>query len=142
MKRSLTIALLISFSGLTTIAKGASPFVGTWEAELNDQPAVELTIEETGGKIVGVITFFFQRRGADGKWHIEGKPARQPVIAPKVEGNFLTFEVLHHKRHGSPELGPNNKYRVEVTGKDEMFFRNVEGRPKEDPKDLKLTRRK
>jgi len=142
MKRSLTIALLISFPGLTTIAKGASPFLGTWQAKLNDQPAVELTIEEISGKITGVITFFFQRRGADGKWHVEGKPARGPVIAPKVEGNFLTFEVLHHKRHGSPELGPNKKYHIELTGNDEMFFRNVEARPKEDPKDLKLTRRK
>jgi hypothetical protein len=141
MKRSLTIALLISFSGLTTIAKGASLFVGTWEAKLNDQPAVELTIEETGGKIAGVITFFFQRRDADGKWHIEGKPTRRPVIAPKVDGNFLTFEVLHHKRHGGPELGPNKNYRVEVTGKDEIFFRNVEAL-KEDPTDLRLTRRK
>ena len=141
MKRSLTIVLLISFSGLTTIAKEVSPFVGTWEAKLNDQPAVELRIEEAGGKIAGVITFFFQRLGPDGKWHVEGKPARQPVIAPKVDGNFLTFEVLHHKRHGGPELGPNKKYRMELTGKDEMFFRNVEGLT-EDPKDLKLTRRK
>jgi hypothetical protein len=40
------------------------------------QPSVELTIEETSGKISGVITFFFQRRGADGKSHVEGKPAR------------------------------------------------------------------
>jgi hypothetical protein len=141
MKRSLTIVLLISFSGLTTIAKGVSPFVGTWEAKLNDQPAVELRIEEAGGKIAGVITFFFQRLGPDGKWHVEGKPARQPVIAPKVDGNFLTFEVLHHKRHGGPELGPNKGYRMELKGKDEMFFRNVEGL-KEDPTDLRLTRRK
>jgi len=142
MNPGLIIALLISFPSLTTIAKGAAPFVGTWEAKLNDQPAVELTIEETSGKISGVITFFFQRRGADGKWHVEGKPSKEPLIAPKVEGNFLTFEVLHHKRHGDPELGPNKKFRMELTGKDEMFFRNVEGQPKEDPNDLKLTRRK
>ena len=142
MNPGLIIALLISFPSLTTIAKGAAPFVGTWEAKLNDQPAVELTIEETSGKISGVITFFFQRRGADGKWHVEGKPSKEPLIAPKVEGNFLTFEVLHHKRHGDPELGPNKKFRMELTGKDEMFFRNVEGQPKEDPTDLKLTRRK
>jgi len=64
------------------------------------------------------------------------------LIAPKAEGNFLTFEVLHHKRHGDPELGPNKKFRMELTGKDEMSFRNVEGQPKEDPNDLKLTRRK
>ena len=86
------------------------------------------------------VVFFFQRRGADGKWHVEGKPSREPLIAPKVEGK--TFEVLHHKRHGDPELGPNKKFRMELTGKDEMFFRNVEGQPKEDPTDLKLTRRK
>jgi len=142
MKQGLIIALLISFPGLTAIAEGASPFVGTWEARLNDQPAVELTIEETGGKISGVITFFFQRRSADGDWHVEGKPARISLIAPKVEGNILTFEVLHHKRHGGPELGPNKKFRLELTGKDEMFFRNVEGRLKADPKDLQFTRRK
>jgi len=59
MKRSLIIALLISFPGLTRVAKGASPWVGTWEAKVNDQPAIELTIEETGGTISGLIRSSF-----------------------------------------------------------------------------------
>ena len=25
----------------------------------------------------------------------------------------MTFETIHHKKHGEPELGPNNKYRVD-----------------------------
>ena len=50
-----------------------------------------------------------------------------PLIAPKVEGNPLTFEVLHHKRHGSLEQGPNKKYRMEVTNPNEMFFRIDKG---------------
>jgi len=42
---------------------------GTWEAKENDLPSVELTIRDNQGQIGGTIGFYFQSRGADGKWH-------------------------------------------------------------------------
>jgi hypothetical protein len=98
----------------STIA-GASPFAGVWRGAVNDLPAVELTIEEKEGKPGGTIVFYFQRLGPDGKWRIEGGRNPTPLLAIIVEGKSLSFEVIHHRRHGSPDLGPNAKFRIELT---------------------------
>jgi hypothetical protein len=42
-----------------------------------------------------------------------------------VDGNVLNFEVLHHKKHGGSELGPNRKYRLEAIGGDQARFREA-----------------
>lgn len=124
------------------LVAAASTFVGTWDAKINDLPGIELTIKDDAtSKVNGEIVFFFQRRGEDGKWRVEGEPARGPLIDPKVTGKFLTFEVRHHKQHGGPEWGPNVKYRLELTGDDELTFRNPEGKPENGPS-IKLRRRK
>jgi len=60
-----------------------------------------------------------------------------PLIAPKIEGRILTFEVIHHKRHGSSELGPNVRFRVELTGENEAILHRLEHQPDA----IKLTRR-
>jgi hypothetical protein len=91
---------------------------GTWEARENDLPSVELTIRDNQGQISGTIGFYFQSRGADGKWHL-GDEFIVPLLSPKLGGNTLTFETIHHKKHDRPELGPNNKYRVTFVGANE-----------------------
>jgi hypothetical protein len=91
---------------------------GTWEAQENDLPSVELTIRDNRGQIGGTIGFYFQSRGADGRWHL-GDEFTVPLLSPKLDGNTLTFETIHHKRHDSQELGPNNKYRVTFVGANE-----------------------
>ena len=65
-------SLLGMFVIFASIAESGSPFTGVWEASLNDQPAIELTINEMDGKIGGTIVFYLQRRGDDGKWRVEG----------------------------------------------------------------------
>ena len=60
---------------------------------------------------------------------------------PKLEGRILTFETLHHKKHGSPELGPNNKYRVKFVSDKEARLQIVNEETKQDDSGLKLTRR-
>ena len=87
--------------------------VGAWEGKENGLPAVELTLRNDNGQISGTIGFYFQTRVNDGKWHSDGKPPFVvPLLSPKLEGTVLTFETIHHRSHGSTELGPNNKYRV------------------------------
>ncbi len=96
-------------------------------------------INEIAGEITGMIGFFFQVRGADGKWHIQGDRYAQPLIAPKVEGRNLTFEVVHHKTHGSSELGPNAKFRMELVGPNEAKLFKLGDNPASPP--LKLIRK-
>src|SRR5690349_11707663 len=99
-------------------AAASSGFEGTWEGSEHDLPSVELTIHHNERGISGSIGFYFQSRGADGKWHL-GEKFTVPLLSPKLEGRTLTFETIHHKCHGCKELGPNNKYRVDFVGEKE-----------------------
>ena len=124
-----------------SIAESSSPFTGIWEAHFNDQPGIELSIQETSGKVGGTIVFYFQRRGEDGKWRVEGGRNPTPLLMPIVKGKSLTFEVIHHKHHGSSELGPNVKFRVDVRDRDSLALFKTDEASDGGP-GLKLTRKK
>ena len=107
--RTLFLQCLIALLCLTLPAVAKSSFAGTWEGSMNDQPALKLTIEDTDGKLAGTMAFYFQRRGEDGKFHVvPNGDAAGAIISPQVEGKILTFEVQHHKKHGTDgrERGP------------------------------------
>ena len=104
---------------LTVVANAADRGLeGTWEGKENDLPSVELTIRDNRDQIGGTIGFYFQSRGTDGKWHL-GEKFTVPLLSPKLDGRVLMFETIHHAKHDSPELGPNNKYRVTFVGPNE-----------------------
>ena len=125
---------------LTVPLLAESPFAGVWEASMNDQPALKLTIRDTSGKLSGNIVFYFQQRGADGKWHVvENGDAAGEILDPHVEGKFLIFEVRHHKQHGGTEYGPNKRYSVEVTAEREGRLREITDNKPSDG--VKLTKK-
>jgi pimeloyl-ACP methyl ester carboxylesterase len=115
-------------------------FAGTWVAEMTGLPGVELVLESNGGQVSGSIGFYFQSRGDDGKWQ-PGEKMSVPLLSPRLEGQVLTFETIHHKQHGSPELGPNNHYRVTFVGANEVRLEITSPQRKEPGPGLKLTRR-
>lgn len=125
----------------STAAAASSPFAGTWDGKVNDLPSVELTVQDDSGKISGSIAFYFQTRGDDGKWHV-GEKTTLPLLSPEIKGRVLTFETIHHIKHGSPELGPNNKYRVDFVGANEARLNILKDQSQVDGSSgLKLTRR-
>lgn len=103
-----------------------SPFDGTWECEVNDLPGVNLIVADAGGgRLGGIITFYFQMRDDErSKWRIAGK-AVAPLLSAHMEGTALVFEVQHHKTHGSREFGPNVKFRAELAGGNEAVLYNL-----------------
>jgi hypothetical protein len=118
-------------------------FAGTWEGKMNDLPGIELKMEVMGGKVSGTIVFYFQERSdPKGPWHVAGETP-VPLLVPHVVGKTLTFEVQHHKCHDCSELGPNVKFRIELTGPNEARLWKLENQ--EANKDLgpglKLVRR-
>jgi len=98
---------------------GKSSFAGTWEGKMNDLPGIDLKIDEAGGKVSGSIVFYYQERSNENEpWHTAGEsPAA--LLVPHVEGKTLTFEVQHHKCHECTELGPNVRFRIELSGQNE-----------------------
>jgi hypothetical protein len=138
------VAMLLN-AQLSARADAKPSFAGTWQGKMNDLPGIDLKIEEANGKISGVMIFYFQERSdANAPWHVASEnPA--PLLVPHVEGNTLTFEVQHHKCHTCPELGPNVKFRMEITGPNEALLWKLENKQQEDKKDLgpalKLVRR-
>ncbi len=113
--------IMIAFLSLTLLAAAESPFAGIWEGTINGLPGIELNVKDSGGTISGAVTFYFQLRGDDGNWRVADKHT-VPLVAPKVEDGKLSFEVIHHKRHGSSELGPNVRFRLERTGDEEAVL--------------------
>ena len=126
---------------LLALAGAAPPQIaGTWEGKTNDLPSVELVVQQDRAGVNGTVGFYFQTRGEDGKWRL-GPKSGGPFLSPKLEGTTLTFETLHHKKHGSPELGPNNKYRVDFVSPTEARLHQVNEAPKPDDAGLKLVRK-
>ena len=136
------LSILCAAAVLALAAGGPDfPVAGTWEGQINDLPGVELTVKDNKGEISGSIGFYFQTRGEDGKWRL-GEKFEVPLLSPKLEGKVLTFETIHHKKHGSPELGPNNKYQVTFVDANEARLKIITEEKQDDGSSgLKLTRR-
>lgn len=102
-----------------------SPFDGTWDGTMNDLPGIKLIVADGGGgEIGGVVTFYFQKRDDGGPWRVADKFVA-PLLAAQAEGKVLLFEVQHHKTDGSPEFGPNVKFRAELAGGNEALLYNT-----------------
>ena len=92
---------------------------------MNDLPGVNLIVADAGGgQIGGVVTFYFQTRGNDGEWRVAGKSVA-PLLVAHIKDKALVFEVQHHKKHGSPEFGPNVRFRMKLIGEQEAMLYNV-----------------
>jgi hypothetical protein len=89
---------LNAFLLLALAANTADPRLeGTREGKENDLPSVELVLRDSEGQIGGTISFYFQSRGTDGKWHV-GDKFTVPLLSPTLDGKVLTFETIRHKR--------------------------------------------
>jgi hypothetical protein len=135
--------LLIPLVVAGTLAADSVPFAGTWEGKLYGQPSVELVLRPDGGSVTGAITFYLaHRENEKAPWKIAGKTTL-PLLEPKLDGGKLTFEVRHAKKHGSSEMGPNVRFRVELRGSNGLsLFRLDDGASTESMGDgMPLARR-
>ena len=155
--KAFRLSLLVGLASVTTIlaeplslVAQTAPTVqpppsldGTWEGKMNDLPAIELKINNSSGKVRGTMLFYFQQRtDPSGPWHVTaGTPA--PLLVPHVDGKILTFELQHHKCHDCAELGPNQKFRVQLREPNEarLWMWDSQDAPKNPGPGLKLERK-
>ena len=128
-----TTSVVIFLAAAMVASPAFISITGTWEGKENGLPSVEVRLGHQNGQLSGTITFYFQTRGADGKWHLNGNPFTVPLLSPKLEDSVLRFETIHHRQHGSPELGPNNKYRMTFLGPTQARLQIFRYGAKEDP---------
>ena len=139
----LTCNATIAMAQPSAVVHTNSPFAGIWEGKVNDLPGLHLKIDEAGGKISGVIVFYFQERpDTNSPWRVTAEHP-VPLLSPRVEGKALKFEVQHHTCHDCVELGPDVKFRVELTRPDELRIWKLDDTEsgKDPGPGLKLTRR-
>ena len=70
----------------------ANPWVGLWQAPLEGQPGVILTLGDDTGQLAGGIVFNVITRDG-GQARILGHDAHA-LMNPRVEGNTLRFQVI------------------------------------------------
>jgi non-heme chloroperoxidase len=106
-----------------------SSFVGAWEGKINNQPVVDLQIDEHGGKISGFVLLYFQVGGP------------LPLLSPVLDNKTLSFEVQRRKCNGCKELASNAKFRMELSGPNEALLRMTDDTNKLSGPEVKLARR-
>ena len=131
---------ILFFSIMSGMSAGTSPLAGIWEGQTNGLPAIQLRIHESAGQPAGDIVFYFQQRQPNGPWAVKSEHTT-PLLKVNVEGETMTFEVTHHKSHGSSELGPNAKFRVDRISDRELRLFKVDSGSEPGP-GLKLTRKR
>jgi hypothetical protein len=89
---------------LATAAGAASPsngtWTGVWQAKLDGQPAVELTLADDAGDVGGTIVFHIVLKDGGAPRVASTEP--HTLINPHVEGDTLTFQVI--RGNGSHEV--------------------------------------
>jgi hypothetical protein len=112
--------------GSAARALDQSFFAGTWQGKMQNLPALDLKIDETGGNISGTAVFYLLGRSkVNEPWHESDKKYSAPLLMPHVDGKVLTFEVQRKKCEGCTDLMPNAKFRMELTGPNEARLWNL-----------------
>ena len=100
-------------------------FAGIWQGRVNHLAGINLEIHETDTKIVGTVTFYFQKRDyANSPWHVAGE-STLPLLAARRRDESLIFRVQHHRCDGCSELGPDVQFRMTLAGSDEARLWNL-----------------
>ena len=109
------MAQIIRALGCVVIALVAtaanSEIVSVWEGTENGLPSVELSVQIKDGKVNGSTAFYFQSRGADGKWQLGDKYV-VPLLSPEagrsqleIRERFITSVMI------PPNLGRTTNIR-------------------------------
>lgn len=123
----LVAALLCGASRAQTAPETASAsLVGVWRGQMENLPAVTLTITDEGGKLSGAILFFMHVRATvNDPWTSKPADEAEPIINPVFDGKTLTFMVSHKRAHPPRTLNdPPSHFHLTLTGPNQARFVN------------------
>lgn len=92
-----TAMVLASVAGATSPSNG---WTGVWQAKLDGQPAVELTLADDAGEVGGTIVFHIVLKNGGAPRVASTEP--HTMIRPHMDGDTLVFQVV--RGNGSNEV--------------------------------------
>lgn len=95
-----------------------SPLTGVWRGQMDNLPAVTLTITDEGGQLSGAILFFLHVRATvNDPWTSRAATEAEPILNPDFDGKTLRFEVSHKRAHPPRTLNdPPSHFHLTLTG--------------------------
>lgn len=127
--RAITVALMVLLSAPFNFSQSgapkqssqpdAKPLVGVWRGQMDDLPAVTLTITDEGGGLSGAILFYLHRRTTVNDPYTSTPGIPEPLLNPTFDGKSLAFQVSHRHAHPPRTLhDPPVRFRLTLTGPD------------------------
>lgn len=118
-----TLLALLLGAGLNFAQNTQAPpasLVGVWRGQMDNLPAVTLTIRNEGGKLSGAIMFFLHVRATvNDPWTSRPATAAEPILDPVFDGKTLTFLVSHKYAHPPRTLNdPPSHFHLTLIGPD------------------------
>jgi hypothetical protein len=105
-------------SAQTAPATAPAAITGVWRGQMDNLPAVTLTITDEGGKLSGAILFFLHVRATvNDPWTSRPATAAEPILNPVFDGKTLRFMVNHKRAHPPRTLNdPPSHFHLTLTG--------------------------
>lgn len=103
-----------------------SSITGVWRGQMDNMPAVTLTITDEGGKLSGAILFFLHMRATvNDPWILKPPTAAEPILDPVFDGKTLRFMVSHRRAHPPRTLNdPPSHFHLTLLGPDKAGLVN------------------
>ncbi len=123
---ALTTLLCAAIPAQTAPAKASAALTGVWRGQMDNMPAVTLTITDEGGKLSGAILFFLHMRATENDpWTSRPATAAEPILNPVFDGETVRFMVSHKRAHPPGTLNdPPSHFHLTLLGPDKAGLVN------------------
>lgn len=107
-----------------------APLVGVWRAQMENLPAVTLTITDEGGSLSGAVLFYLLKRSSANDPYTATPGTPEPLLNLKFDGKTLAFQVSHSRAHPPRTVSdPPVPFHMTVIGPDKADLVNENGGP-------------
>jgi hypothetical protein len=111
-------------SKLSTASADVSSIAGIWRCQMEDLPAVTITVSDEEGSLSGAALFYLHRREA-GQAVTATPGVPEPIFHPHFDGTTLTFEVSHRRAHPPETLEDKPiTFELKLDGSDKAVLMN------------------
>ena len=128
MERRMFLVLLGAValtSFLPAQTNGYEKLLGVWRGQMENLPAVTLTLTDEGGRLSGAILFYLLRRNSVNEPYTSSPGIPEPLFRLKFDGRTLEFEVSHRHAHPPRTLSdPPVRFRLTLTAPDKAELVN------------------